>query len=74
MELWFDYIFHTLSEKTPLILIGQSSANLVYGIEKIDHASGYSLLVLNNGTKEEIDLVEWKRSTNNACLLKIVIE
>lgn len=73
-ELWIDFIFHTLSEKTPLILVGQSCANLVYGIEKTDHASGYSLLVLNDGKKEKIDLVEWKQSTHNACLMKIEIE
>lgn len=74
IELWFDFILHTLSEKTALILVGQSSANLVYGIEKTDHSSGYTLFVLNDGKKEKIDLVEWKRSTNNACLMKIVIE
>jgi arsenate reductase len=74
IELWFDFILHTLSEKTPLILVGQSSANLVYGIEKTDHSSGYRLLVLNDGKKEKIDLIEWKTSTNNACLMKIEIE
>jgi len=74
IEVWYDFILHTLSEKMPLILVGQSSANLVYGIEKMDHSSGYGLLVLNDGKKEKIDLIEWKQATNNACLMKIAIE
>jgi arsenate reductase (thioredoxin) len=74
IDLWVDFIFSSLNEKAPLILVGQSNAYLVYGIKKTDYASGYRLLVLNDGRKEEIDLIEWKTSTNNACLMKIDIE
>lgn len=74
IDIWVDFIFQTLSEKTPLLLVGQSNAYIVYGIEKTDHASGYSLFVLNDGKKEKIDLIEWKNSTNNASLMKIDIE
>lgn len=74
IDSWVDFIFNTLNEKMPLLLVGQSTAYLVIGIEKVDELSGYVLHILNNGKREMIDLIEWKKSTYNACLMKIELE
>lgn len=71
LESWKEFAFNSLNEKVPLILIGQSDAHLVYGVEA---DSDLIFDVLVDGRMDQIKVSDWIKNTHNACLIRIDIE
>lgn len=67
---WKEFTTKSILEGVPLIIANHSESYLVYGFDSVNS----DFLILKDGVKSKLNLEHWGSQTNQACIVKVLIE